>query len=270
MPGSCQGLNKFRKQKWKKFVNFLKLTLLETCQTSENEELFIVSNTSIRALCMATPPLSTQETLQSNLLLSYSIIFTLSKVLLNQSKNFQSYKLSKRSNNFPSKNKNLRETTTKAVWRNLSKTRKSTFQNLLPKNRQVRNKKRSHQSRMSRKRRRNKPRTTSRDKLNIIHNKLVRVYWVRSSLWSDWLRKMVMTFQNWQTTSKRREIGLSLIGNSSQESKSFIECLRRFHLYSLFISLQLSTRAHSQLFGPRRDKKSLTFMIDHMSRKNKI
>lgn len=237
---------------------------------SENEELYIVSNTSIRALCTATPPLSTQETLQSNLSLSYLIIFTQSKVLLNQLKNFQSYKLSKRSNNFPFKNRNQREATIKAVWRNLLKTRKNTFQNLLPKNRQVRNKKESRQLRMSRKRRKNKPRTISRDKLNIIHNKLVRVYWVKSSLWSDWLPKMGMIFQNWQTTSKRREIGLSLIGNSSQEFKSFIECLRRFHLYSLSISLQPSTRALSQLYGPRLDKKSLTFMIDHMSRKNKI
>jgi len=237
---------------------------------SENEEPFIVSNTSIRALCTATPPLSTQETLQSNLSLSYSIIFTLSKVLLNQSKNFQSYKLSKRSNNFPFKSRNQRETTIKAVWRSLLKTRKNTFQNLLPKNRQVRNKKRSQQPRMSRKRRKNKPRTISRDKLNIIHNKLVRVYWVKSSLWSDWPQKMGMIFQNWQTTSRRREIGLFSIGNLSQEFKSFIECLRRSHLYSLSISLQLSTRAHSQLFGPRLDKKSLTFMIDHMSRKNQI
>lgn len=82
---------------------------------SENEELYIVSNTSIRALCTATPPLSTQETLQSNLSLSYLIIFTQSKVLLNQLKNFQSYKLSKRSNNFPFKNRNQREATIKAV-----------------------------------------------------------------------------------------------------------------------------------------------------------
>lgn len=237
---------------------------------SENEEPFIVSNTSIRAPCTATPPSSTQETLQSNLSLNFLIIFTLSKVLLNQSKNSQSYKFSKRSNNFPLKDRNPRGTTTRALWRNLLKTRKNTFRNLLPKNnRQVRNKKRSHLLRMSRKRRKSRPRTTSRDKFNIIHNRLVRVYWVRSSLWSDWLRKMGMIFQNWQTTSRRKEIGLFLIGNSSQEFKSFIEYLRRSHLYSLSISLQLSTRAHSQQFGPRLDKKSSTSMIDHTFRKNK-
>lgn len=234
MQGSCQGLNKFRKKIWKKLQNFLKLTLWEIYPTSENEELYIVSNTSIRAKCMVTPPSSTQETPQSNLLLNCSTTFTQRTVLLNQFKNFQSFEFNKKPKLFPSRKKKSGKKTTKAVQRNLLRTRKNTFQNLLQ-NRQVRKKKRNQLSKTSEKRRKNRPKTISRDRSNTILNKTVKAYWVKSSPWSDWLRRMVMTSQSWQTISKKRETGLSLIGNSNQVYKSFIECLKRFHLCSLSI-----------------------------------
>lgn len=234
MQGSCQGLNKFRKKIWKKLQNFLKSTLWEIYPTLENEELYIVSNISIRAKCTVTPPSSTQETPQSNLLLNCSTTFTQRIVLLNQSKNIQSFEFNKKLNLFPSRKEKSGKKTTKAVQRNLLRTRKNTFQNLLQ-NRQVRKKKRSQLSKTSEKRRKNRPRTTSRDRSNTILNKTVKAYWVKFSPWSDWLRRMVATFQSWQTISKKRETGLSLIGNSNQVYKSFIECLKRFHLYSLSI-----------------------------------
>lgn len=175
MQGSCQGLNKFRKKKWKKLQNFSKLTLWETCLTSVNEELYIASNTSIRAKCTVTPPSSTQETPQSNLSLNCSITFTQRTVLSNQSKNIQSFKFNKKTNLFPSRKKKSVKKTTKAVQRNLLKTRKNTFQNLLQ-SRQVRKKKRSQLSKTSEKRRKSTPRTISRDRLNTILNKPVKAY----------------------------------------------------------------------------------------------
>lgn len=175
MQGSCQGLNKFRKKKWKKLQNFLKLTLWETCPTSVNEEPYTASNTSIRAKCTVTPPSSTQETPQSNLLLNCSITFTQRTVLSNRSKNIQSFRFNKESNLFPSRKKKSGKETTKAVQRNLLKTRKNTFQNLLQ-SRQVRKKKRSQLSKISEKRRKNRPKTISRDRLNIILNKPVKAY----------------------------------------------------------------------------------------------
>lgn len=234
MQESCQGLSKSNKKTWKKLQNFSKLTLWEIYLTSVNEEPYIVSNTSIKAKCTVTPPSSTQETPQSNLLLNCSIISTQRIVLLNQFKNTRSFKFNKKPRFFLSRNKKSRKKTTKAVSRNLLRTRKNTFQNLLQ-NRQVRKKKRSQLSKTSEKRRKNRLKTISRDKLNIILNKTVRDYWVKSSLWSDWPRKMVTTFQNWQTISKKRETGHSSIGNSNQACKSFIGCLKRFRLYSPFI-----------------------------------
>lgn len=231
MQESCQDPSKFNKKTWKKLPNFSKLTLWEIYLTSVNEEPYIIFNTSIKEKCTVTPPLSTQETLQSNLLLNCSIIFTQKIVLFNRCKNTQSFKFNKKQKFFPSRKKKSRKKTTKAVSRNLLRTRKNTFQNLLQ-NRQVRKKKRSQLSKTSEKRRRNRLKTISRDKSNITLNKTVRDYWVKSSLWSDWPRKMVTTFQNWQTISKKRETGHSSIGNSNQVCKSFTGYLKRFHLYS--------------------------------------
>lgn len=144
--------------------NFLKLTLLEIYLTSVNEEPYITSNTSIKGKCTVTPPSSTQETLQSNLLLNCSIIFTQRIVLSNQSKNNQSFKFNKKPKLFPSrKEKKSGKETTKAAQRNLLRIRRNTFQNLLQ-NRQVRKKKRNQLSKTLEKRRKNKPKTISRDR----------------------------------------------------------------------------------------------------------
>lgn len=235
MQGFCQGLNKFRSKKWKKLQNFSKLTSLEIYPTLVNGELYTAFNITIKAKCMVTPPLSIQGTLQSNLLLNCSTISTQKTVLLNQFKNIQSFKFNKKKPNlFPSRKKKSGRKTNKAAWRNLLKTRKNTFLNLLQ-NRQVRKKKESQLSKTLEKRRKNRPKTISRDRLNIILNKTVKVFWAKSSPWSDWLLRTVMIFQNWQTISKKRGTGHSSIGNSNQACKSFIECLKRSHLCNLSI-----------------------------------
>lgn len=175
MLGSCQGLNKFRKKIWKKLQNSLKLTLWEIYPTSVNEEPYIASNTSIKGKCTVTPPSSTQETPQSNLLLNCSITFIQKTVLLNQSKNNQSFKFNKKLKLFPSRKKKSGKETTKAAQRNLLRTRKNTFQNLLL-NRQVRKKKRNQLSKTLEKRRKNRLKTISRDRSNIMLNKTVKAY----------------------------------------------------------------------------------------------
>lgn len=142
---------------------------------SVNEEPYIASNTNIKEKCTATPPSSIQETLQSNLLLNCSIIFTQRIVLLNQSKNNQSFKFNKKPKPFSSRKKKSGKETTKAAQRNLLRTRKNTFQNLLQ-NKQVRKKKRNQLSKTLEKRRKNRLKTISRDRSNIIPNKTVKAY----------------------------------------------------------------------------------------------